>query len=401
MSIAITGIGAITPLGNSVNAFFNRLLSGDSGIFAINNFNTMEFKSHKGGEVKEFQPENYVTCSKINATQKVTQYAVAAAKDAMAHADIDLARDELSGLVVGTAFSGTSFKERLRNNLFAETPISPRIAANAVSSEPSGKICMELGMIGPTSILSSFSSSSFNAVQYAIILIKTGRADRVLVVATEELSQLAYAGLDEMNLLATASIDKDEISMPFSRYRTGFVFAEGAGAILLESMQSAKEREAKILARINSCCVLNCNQKSIADNLSLAIHHALNQARLECTDIDYICANANGSLICDEQEVAAIKKSFNQHHAHIPVSTIKDKIGETLGAAGVLSLIASIMAMKHHELPDNSYLHNEQREDALNFVTLENRHNKDIENVLINSFDSFGNFSTLILGRHC
>jgi 3-oxoacyl-[acyl-carrier-protein] synthase II len=399
MSIAITAIGAITPLGNSTSIFFERLLSGVSGIGTIDGFDTSEFKSHKAGQVKDFQPKDYVTCSKINATQRVTQYAIAAAKNALSNAGIDLSTDELSGLVVGSAFSGTSFKERMRNNLCTETLLSPRIAANAVSSEPSGKICMELGIIGPTSILSSFSSSSFSAVQYAMLLIKTGRADRILVVATEELSQLAYASFDEMNMLATDSSEKGENSIPFSQHRTGFVIAEGAGAVLLESMSSAEHRQAKILALIHSCSVLNCNRKPIADSLSLAMNNALQGARLGCAEIDYICANANGSLICDEQEVAAIKKTFGPHIKRLPVSSIKDKIGETLGAAGVLSMISAIMAMDHQELPDNTYLHSEERKYDLNFVTRQSRQYKNVANVLINSFDSFGNFGTLILGR--
>lgn len=378
---------------------YDRILKGETGIGISTGFNTTEFKSHQCGEVKDFQVRKYLTCSKVNVTQKVTQYAVAAAKNALLDAGLDLTGDSLAGLVVGTAFSGTTFKERLKKSLCADIVLSPRIAANAVSSEPSGKICMELGIIGHTSIVSSGSTSGFNAIQYASLLLKTTRAHRVLVVATEELSQLAFSAFDDLNLLATVGPHYDESSRPFSRHRTGFIFSEGAGALLLESAPIAKQRGAKILGYIRGGSILNNNHNSIAVTLSAAMDNAMKEAHLSSTDIGYIAASANGSVICDKQEVMAIKRSFGKYYDRVSVSSIKDKIGETLGAAGILSMIAAILAMQRHELPDNPYLFDEEREFDLNFVLPNNRRHKNIEHFMINSFDSFGNFGALILGN--
>ncbi len=395
--IVVTGMGVISPLGESPADFYSNLIDGRSGIGITDHFDVSDFKSQKCFQVSNFSPGNYITQFRLKTTQRITQFAVAASKNAIEDGGINPSNVGQMGLVVGSAFSGTSFKAELKKSLCADMPVSPKIAANAVSSEPSGKICLELGIVGHTSILSSMSTSALSAISYAVSLIKTGKAKQVLVVGAEELSCLEYEAFDDVNLLATNDNGVGEESRPFDEKRNGFVLGEGAGAILLETDDYARQRGANIYAEIPACCLLNNATRKISQVLSTTMETALYETNLHYTDIDYVCAGANSSILGDKQEVVALENTFRSHCNRLLISSIKSMTGEAWSASGIFSIIASILAMKQNVLPDNDYLTLNKTTFDLNFVTQKNKYQNHIEHTLVNCYDIFGNYGSIIL----
>ncbi|XOQ47776.1 MAG: beta-ketoacyl-ACP synthase II [Eubacteriales bacterium] len=357
--VVVTGLGVVSPVGNAVEAFWNNLIDGKCGIDFITRFDTADFKVKIAAEVKGFDPHEYMEKAEIRKSDLFTQYAMAAASQAMADSGIagTLAPERL-GVYVGSGIGGmdTFIKECEKYLKGGPRKVSPLFVPMMIANMASGNIAIKYNAQGPCLPVVTACATSTHALGEAFRTVEGGHADAVIAGGAEAaINPLSIAGFTNCMALSTKNIP-EESSLPFDKRRDGFVMGEGAGILILEEYEHAKARGAKIYAEIcgygNTCDAHHITAPHPeAVGGARAISLALEEAGYRDKDEIYINAHGTGTPLNDKSETIAIKKALGGKACRASISSTKSMTGHMLGAAGAVEAIASVLALKHGVIP--------------------------------------------------
>lgn len=407
--VVVTGIGAVSPLGLDMSTTWEGLIAGKSGIDHITLFDTESFATKIAGEVKGFEPTDYINRKDVRHMDRFAQLAVAASRQAVEHAGlhIDSTNGYDFGVIMGSGIGGLiTLSEQLRV-LSEKGPgsISPFLIPMMISDMASAQISITLGTKGPNFCTTSACSSSSDAIGIAYEILKQGDTQVMLAGGSEAIvTPIGIAGFNACKALSTKNDEPQQASRPFDAERDGFVIGEGAAVLVLENLTFAQSRGAPILAEIigygASSDAYHITQPS-EDGMgaSKAIQMALRKAGVAPTEIDYINAHGTSTPLNDKVETMAIKTVFGDHAYHIPVSSTKSMTGHLIGSAGAIEAAACVMAIENGIIPPTINLTHPDPECDLDYVPNVARQAK-ITTTVSNSFGFGGHNSVLIFRRY-
>ena len=408
--VVITGLGCVTALAESADELFAALCEGKSGISTIESFDTRDYSVHFGGEIKNFDVTKYVDHRESKRMDRFTQFAMAAAHQAVEDSGLDFSKEDVSraGVVVGTGIGGIGEIEEQHIRLLDKGPgkVSPFCVPRLMANAASGNIAIRYGLRGPNFCVSSACASGNNAIGEAFANIVCGRSDIMIAGGAEAaLTPVGLASFCAARSLSLRNDDPPVASRPFDRDRDGFVLSEGAGVLVLEEEGHAKKRGAKIYAELLGYSATDDGYHITAplpdgDGAAAAMKLALADAGLAPEKIDYINAHGTGTELNDLAESSAIKHIFGEHAYKIPVSSTKSSIGHLLGASGAVELIVCVEAINKATIPPTINLENpdERCDLKMDYVPLEARQAK-INYALSNSFGFGGHNACLVVGK--
>ncbi len=396
--IVVTGVGAVTPLGNSVEEFWNGLIEGRSGIDYIKEFNPDDYNlSVKfAAEIKDFNPTDYIDSKEAKRMSRFVQYAFIAAREAVKDSGLELDKIDhnRAGVLVGTGIGGLRDIEAQHSVILEKGAkrVSPFFIPSGISNIASGYISIEYGFKGPNSCVVTACATGTHAIGDAMKIIQRGDADIMIAGGSEAaITPLGMAGFASMKALSTRNDDPKRASRPFDAERDGFVMGEGAGILVLEELEHAKRRGAKIYAEVVGYGMTGDAYHitapcADADGAKRVIEMALNDARINPIEVDYINAHGTSTPLNDKVETLAIKEVFGKHAYELKVSSIKSMIGHLLGAAGAVEAIATVKTIETGIIPPTINYEHPDPECDLDYVP-----NKAIEYpVKIAISNSFG-----------
>jgi len=359
--VGITGIGAITPIGNNVPEYWEALSQGKSGIEKTTLFDVSQFTSQIAGEVKDFEPEKYIHKKEARRMDRFAQFAMAASSEAIQDSKLDLSQEDTKriGVLLGSGIGGLGTIEKEHKVLLAKGPrrVSPFLIPMLIIDMASGLVSIKYGLKGPNSAVVTACASSAHALGDAFKIIQRGDAEAMVTGGAEgAITPLGLAGFCSMKALSTRNDDPHKASRPFDKERDGFVMAEGAGIVILESLEHAKARGAKVYAEMVGYGMSGDAYHMTApapegEGAANAMQAALDNARMKPEEVDYINAHGTSTLLNDKYETIAIKKVFGEYSKEIPVSSTKSMTGHLLGAAGGVELITCLLAMEKGVIP--------------------------------------------------
>ena len=406
--VVVTGMGIICPTGNSVDEAWQNAAAGKTGIGRITRFDTSRLENHFGGEVKNFDAVEFLGRREARRTDRVTQLALYAAAQAIDDARLEITEDNRYdiGVVVGTGIGGinTLFYSTVAFMERGSKAVSPLLVPMMLPDAPSGKLSMTYGMRGPNFSLSTACATGNNCIGEALEIIRSGRAQVMLAGSTEAaLEEITIASFNNMTAISRRNDEPERASRPFDRDRDGFVVAEGAAVLVLEELEHARARGAKIYAEVlgyghTSDAYHVTAPLETGDGAAHAITVALRDSRLQPEDIDYVNAHGTSTHLNDISETLAIKQALGEHAYQIPVSSTKSVTGHLMGAAGSVEAVFSIRAMCENFVPPTINLDNQDPQCDLNY-TPHTGVEHTIRNVMSNSFGFGGHNAVLIFGE--
>ncbi len=399
--IVITGMGVISPIGNKKDAFWNALISGTSGVSEVTSFDTSPFKVHRGCFVKDFNYDDYVSNGSSREIGKGSQFAIAAAKLAIEDSNIGLNNidPERAGVSIGTTAGEIQILEKVnyvRHEKGADSVDPDLFLSHPCVNMPSN-ISIEFGFKGPSTIIPTACAAGNYAIGYACDLIKLGRTDIMLAGGSDPFSKVAFVGFSRLNAIAP------DICQPFDKNRKGLLVGEGAGMLVLESLEGALARNANIYAEILGYG-LSCDGYHITiphpegNGVTSAMEKALKSARIKPEDVQYMSAHGTGTVANDKAETISIKKVFGEHAKNLAISSIKSMLGHTMGAASAIEAIACALSIKEGVVPPTVNYETKDPECDLDFVPNVKRE-MPVDIAMNNAYAFGGNNSSLILKR--
>jgi 3-oxoacyl-[acyl-carrier-protein] synthase II len=400
----ITGVGVISPNGIGKEKYWQSLKEGRSGIKPITIFETAFFKAKTAGECTDFNAEEFLGSKGLRNLDRSTKLLCSATKLAIDDSSLIITEENTNdiGMVTATTLSVIFNISEFSKEAQDEGPqfVNPAMFPGTTINSPSSQAAIRFNIKGFNTTVSTGYSASLDALKYAVDFIKLGRAKAVLVAGVESLFFQSFVGFHKLEFLA--GIKGEEISCPFDKRRNGIVLGEGAGVIVVEDVDHARSRDAKIYAKVKAVESIfdpfrtgKYNPK--ATGLKKSITETMRKAKTDKNEIDYICAAANSVGNQDALETAIIKEVFEDDSMNIPVSSIKSMIGEAVSAAGVLQIAAAIGAIENNFIPPTINYKEKDPECDLNYVP--NRSiEKELKNVLINNFGPGGNNASCIIG---
>lgn len=360
--VVVTGLGAVTPIGNNVNDFWNSLVAGKSGVAQITKFDVTSLKTKFAAEVKNFDPLLYISKSEVRKLDLFAQYALAVADECMRDSSIDLENTDLSkfGVIWGTGIGGIqSFEDEVLN--FAKDEDNPRFSpffiTKMISNMAAGHISIKYGLRGVSYVTTSACASSNNAIVDAFNYIQLGKAKVILAGGSESsITRPGISGFNSMRALSERNDDPQGASRPFDVTRDGFVMGEGGGVIMLEELDHALARGAKIYCEISGTgCASDAFHIAAThpDGIGAiaAMREAIEEAGLKPSDVDYVCTHGTSTPIGDLSECKAICSVFEDSLDKLNISAPKSMTGHLLGAAGVVEAIACVKAIENGIIP--------------------------------------------------
>jgi 3-oxoacyl-[acyl-carrier-protein] synthase II len=361
--VVVTGLGAITPVGNNVNEFWNSLIQGKSGVDIIKRFDPFKYNLPVviAAEVKNFDPKKYLDPKQARRMSDFVKFAMVAAKEAIQDAGLepDKVDPNRVGVIVGTGIGGLRDIEEQQTLLLQKGArrVSPFFIPSGISNIASGYISIEFGFKGPNSCVVTACATGTHSIGDAFKIIQRGDADVMIAGGTESaITPLGIAGFANMKALSTRNDEPQKASRPFDAERDGFVMGEGAGILVLEELEHAKRRGAKIYAEVIGYGLTGDAYHITApcedgDGAVRVIEMALNDARLNPSEVDYINAHGTSTPLNDKIETLAIKKVFKDHAYKLKISSIKSMIGHLLGAAGGVEAVATVKTIETGIIP--------------------------------------------------
>ena len=376
--VVVTGLGAVTALGLDAPATFAGLLQKRSGVGPITHFDAKDHATTFAAEVRGFDPATVLEPHEARKLDPFALFAMAAAKEALADSGLDLAREDLAriGCVIGVGIGGLTDLEAQHSTLLERGPrrvnpfFIPRIMMNAAA----GQISIRFGLQGPNFATASACASSSHAVGLAAQAIRLGEADAMLAGGSEAtITPLGVAGFNALKALSTRNDAPARASRPFDRDRDGFVMGEGGGALVLEELERARARGARIYAEVKGFAMTADAFHITAPDpagrsAARAMRRALEHAGLQPEDVDYLCAHATSTPVGDVAEVRAIRQAFGGHAERLAISSPKSMVGHLLGAAGALSALVAVKAIHEGVIPPTINLDRQDPECDLDFV---------------------------------
>ena len=406
--VVVTGLGALTPVGNTAEETWTNLLAGKSGAGPITRFDASLFKTHFACEVKDFIPNDLLDRKEARRMDRFTQFGMVVADEAIADSGLDFEKEnpDRIGVIWGSGIGGIdTFFDQVKG--FVDNELNPRfnpfLIPMMISDITPGRISMKHGLRGPNYTTVSACASSTNALIDAFNLIRLGKADVIVSGGSEAaINPVGMGGFNAMNALSTRNDDPMTASRPFDAERDGFVMGEGGAGIILEEYEHAKVRGAKIYAEM------------VGGGLSADAHHltaphpeglgarnvmanAIDDAGLKPEDIDYVNVHGTSTPLGDIAETKAIQKVFGEHAYHLNISSTKSMTGHLLGAAGAVEAMASIMAIHTGMVPPtiNHFTDDENLDPKLNF-TFHSAQEREVRAALSNTF-GFGGHNASVL----
>lgn len=410
--VVITGLGALTPLGNTVDEYWNGLINGVSGAAPITKFDASKFKTRFACEVKGFDPKDHFDRKEMRRHDMFSMYAMVVAAEALGDSGVDLEaiNKDRCGVIWGSGIGGLkTFEDECFS--FAEGDGTPRFnpffIPKMIADIACGHISIKYGLRGPNFTTVSACASSTNALIDSFTYIRLGKADMMVTGGSEAaVTNAGVGGFNALQALSTRNDDPQTASRPFDKDRDGFVLGEGAGCIILEEYEHAKARGAKIYAEV------------VGGGLSADAHHmtaphpeglgainvmryALEDAGMSADEIDYINVHGTSTPLGDIAETKAIKEVFGDHAYNLNISSTKSMTGHLLGAAGAIEAIASILAVKNDIVPPtiNHFTDDPDLDPDLNF-TFEQPQHREVRAALSNTFGFGGHNCSVIVKKH-
>lgn len=409
--VVVTGIGAITPIGNNVEEYWNGLINGKSGAAPITQFDASKFKTQFACEVKNYNPEDFFDRKEVRKLDLFAQYALIATDEAMNDSGIDLEKIDRDrfGVIWGAGIGGlkTFQEESIAFGQGDGTPrFNPFFIPKMIADIAPGHISIKYGLRGPNFTTVSACASSTNAIIDAVTYIRLGKMDLCVAGGSEAaVTEAGIGGFNALQALSKRNDDPSTASRPFDKDRDGFVLGDGGGSLILEEYEHAKARGAKIYAEI------------IGSGLSADAHHmtaphpeglgamnvmkyALQDAGLNPEDIDYINVHGTSTPLGDIAEAKAIKEVFGENAYRLNISSTKSMTGHLLGAAGIIEAIACILAVKNDIVPPtiNHFTDDEAFDDKLNF-TFNQAQKREVRAALSNTFGFGGHNASAIFSK--
>lgn len=407
--VVVTGMGALGPTGNTVEESWKNAAAGKSGIDYITLFDHELTANHIAGEVKNFDPEELLGRRDARRTDRVTQFALVASKQAIDDSGLIVNDDNRYevGCLIGSGIGGIQslwdavhdFDEK------GHRAVSPLAVPRILIDSSSGRVSMEFGLRGPNFNITTACATGNNCIGEAAEIIRRGQAKVMLAGATEAaIVPIVIAGFNNMKALSRNNEDPKGASRPFDTARDGFIPAEGAGILVLEDLDHALARGAKIYGEIlgyghTSDAYHPTAPMETGEGASKAMEFALRDAGLEARDIDYINAHGTSTQLNDISETKAIKNALGEIAYEIPISSTKSVTGHLLGAAGAVEAVFSLMAMKESFIPPTVNLDNQDPECDLNYTPNQGV-SHEINVVMSNGFGFGGHNATVIFGRY-
>jgi len=406
--VVVTGMGVVSPIGIGIEAFKETLFKGRSGIGKITHFDASSYRSQIAGEVKNFNPRDYLPPKQIGRMDRFAQLGIAAAEEAIEQAGISLEEKDLSktGVLIGSGVGGLYTIEREQTVLLKKGPqrVSPFLVPMLITDIASAHIAIKYGFSGPNFSISTACASGNHCIGEAFKIIQRGDAKVMIAGGTEAaITPLGLAGFCSMRALSTRNDKPEKASRPFDKERDGFVIGEGAGVVVLEEWEQARKRKASIWAEIvgfgMSEDAYHITQP-IKDGRGLreAMEKALKDARLSPQQVDYINAHGTSTPLNDKMETQAIKNLFGEDAYRIPISSTKSMTGHLLGATGGVEMVACLLALKEAIIPPTINYENPDPECDLDYVPNQAREAK-IKVVMSNSMGFGGHNAVLVFKK--
>ncbi|MCC7391044.1 beta-ketoacyl-ACP synthase II [Candidatus Sumerlaeota bacterium] len=406
--VVVTGLGVITPIGNSVPEFWTALTSGVSGMGPITKFDTSKHKVRFAAEVKNYNAENYFDKKEARQFEPFVQFSVIAAREAMKDSGIDVAKvgAENIGVYIGSGIGGLSVMEEETKVLLEKGPdrVSPRLIPRLIANMAPGQTSISLGLRGPNSCVVTACATGTHAIGDAFNIVRRGQAVAMLAGGTESaITPLGIAGFANMHALSRRNDSPATASRPFSKDRDGFVMGEGAGVMLLEEYEHAKARGAKIYGEVVGYGFTADAHHITApapegEGAQRSMRMALKDAEMKPTEIDYVNAHGTSTELNDKLETIAMKHVFGEHAYKFAASSNKSMTGHLLGAAGGVEGVASLLSI-HHQIAPPTINYSEKDPDCdLDYIT-EGARKMKIAAVMSNSFGFGGHNATVIFRK--
>ena len=406
--IVITGMGAVSPVGLNCQDTFDSLTAGKSGIARISLFDASGIACQVAGEVKDFDPVDYMDRKMARRIGRYAQFSIAATHEALNQSGLDLTKEDPSRIacIVSSAIADFPMVEDQMEKIFTRSKrhISPFTVPRVSTSMAAGNIALEFGLTGVSYSLSSACATGSHSIANALMLLKLGMADVVLAGGAESaICDTFVSSYIAMRALSSRNDEPERASRPFDKDRDGFVIAEGSGVLVLETLERAQRRGAPILAELVGTG-MTCDAFHITSahpdgkGAAQAMTTALNSAGLNKEDVDYINAHGTATQVNDAIETKAIKTVFGEGARQVPVSSTKSMTGHAIGAAGALEAVACIMALNANVIPPTINLDTPDPACDLDYVPHHARE-KELNVVMSNSFAFGGQNSVLIFKK--
>jgi len=402
--VVVTGLGTLSPVGNTADEFWTALVQGRSGVGMITRFDTTGYPTRIAGEVRNFDPLNFVDKKEARRLDPYLQYAIASAVLAVQDAALDTGKVDGTrfGVLIGSGIGGISTLLESHRNLIEKGPdrVSPFFIPMLIANMASGLVSMRFGAKGPNSAVVTACATGNHAIGDSFKIIQRADADVMIAGGSEAIIiPLTIAGFCSMKAMSTRNDEPTKAMRPFDANRDGFVAGEGAGILVLESLEHALARDARIYAEIVGYGMTGDAHHMTApdpegDGAARAMAAAVRDAGLDVSDVGYINAHGTSTLYNDKFETLAIKRVFGDHARRLAVSSTKSMTGHLLGAAGGIEAIATVLALHHGVLPPTINYETPDPDCDLDYIPNQAR-KQDVEVALSNAFGFGGTNATL------
>jgi 3-oxoacyl-[acyl-carrier-protein] synthase II len=405
--VVVTGLGVVTSVGHDVPGFWEALLAGRSGVGRVTHFDPTDYACQIGAEVRDWDAARYMDPKEARRNDRYTHFGFVAARQAVADSGLAMASEDGDrvGVIIGSGIGGMQTYETQLRNLFERGPrkVSPFTIPALIINMCSGLVAIEYGARGPNFGVVSACASGTHALGEAAHAIRRGDADVMIAGGTEAaITPFAYASFCAMKAMSTRNDEPQKASRPFDRSRDGFVMGEGAGILVLESLEHARARGARIYCELAgyaaTCDAFHITQPDPeGKGLSLAMRRALAGAGAQPQEVDYVNAHGTSTPYNDRFETLAIKRVFGEHAAKLPVSSTKSMTGHLLGAAGGIESVVCVKAIETGRIPPTINLEERDPECDLDYVS-EGARTAAVRTVLSNNL-GFGGQNAAVVFR--
>ncbi len=359
--VVVTGLGVVTPLGCTVDKCWSRVLAGESGISLVSLFDTSDLRVKIGGDIKDWNPSDYIDRRDQNRLDRFTQFAIVAACDAIRESQLKFANEDSyrCGVILGSGIGGLKTIEEQLTRLIQKGPdrVSPLTIPKLMLNAAGSNISIRFGLRGINYSVATACASATNAMGDAFRLIQNGAADVIVTGGTESaMTRMGLSAFQNMRALSVRNECPASASRPFDSHRDGFVFSEGAGVLVFEELEHARQRGAPIHAEVigygtsgDAGHITQPDEKGVG--AAKAMQLAIDDAELDPSEIDYINAHGTSTPLGDKAETQAVKQVFGDHAYQMSISSTKSQLGHSLGASGGIEIILAIQAIKEDKIP--------------------------------------------------